>query len=71
MSNNMKKLNALAKIEGMTVDQLMTLDSVVKGICMNPECNYTTDVEPDQTGGYCEHCGTQTVTSCLILLDVI
>jgi hypothetical protein len=70
----MSKLEDLAKIEGTTVDQLLTeatYDSVAKGICTNPNCNYTTEVEPDQEHGHCENCGTKTVASCLVLTGII
>lgn len=49
-----------------------TYDSVSKGICMNPGCNYTTDnIEPDGSNGYCENCGTNTVQSCLVIAGLI
>jgi hypothetical protein len=48
-----------------------TLDSVCPGICMNPGCDYTTEVEPDQDRGYCESCCTQTVKSALMLAGLI
>jgi len=47
--------------ETMARDTLF--DSTSPGICMNPECDYTTDVEPDCGGGWCEECKTQTVKS--------
>jgi len=43
-------------------------DSVAPGICRNPGCKYTTDVEPDARTNYCEICGTQTVVSCQELM---
>ena len=46
-------------------------DSVSPGICINPGCDYTTEVEPDQDRGYCEVCRTQTVQSALILAGLI
>ena len=46
-------------------------DSVCPGICMNPDCDYTTEVEPDCGSGYCEECGTQTVKSVMMLEGVI
>jgi hypothetical protein len=73
MSNEIK-LQTLAKNEGMTVEEMLseaTFDSVAKGICSEPDCNYTCEVEPDQTEGYCEECGGQTVTSCLVLAGII
>lgn len=65
----MNKLEELASqwgydnSEGMLEDSIM--ESVVPGICMNPGCDYTTDVEPDQRGAFCECCHTKTVKSCL------
>lgn len=44
------------------------VDGVAPGICMNPECDYTTEVEPDQDAGHCEACGTNTVKSGLSLI---
>jgi hypothetical protein len=70
----MSKLKDLAKIEGMSEEELLeqaTFDSVAKGICTNPKCNYTTEVEPDQSKGYCEVCRTNTVQSCLVLARMI
>ncbi len=74
MASNKDKLQKLCEIEGLSYEELIdkaTYDAVVKGICMNPGCSYTTDVEPDQTEGYCEVCGSQTVTSCLVLAGII
>lgn len=51
--------------------QATVFDSVSPGICVNPECNYTVAVEPDQNRGWCEACGTQTVRSALILAGLI
>ena len=42
-------------------------DSVVPGICKTRDCDYTTDVEPDQGGGWCEECNKGTVVSAQIL----
>jgi hypothetical protein len=71
---NTAKLKTLAEIEGMTVDELLeqgTYDSVAKGICMNPGCDYSTGVEPDQDEGWCEVCNTPTVKSALRLAGII
>lgn len=43
------------------------LDSVAPGICADPDCDYSTEVEPDCDGGWCECCDDQTVVSCLVL----
>jgi hypothetical protein len=69
------KLQRLAELEGFdTVDEMFDAavsDSVCPGICINPGCDYTEDVEPDQRRGYCENCGTQTVKSALVLARII
>lgn len=71
----MTKLEQLAQIEGYTdtLDLLQdaSIDSVNPGICTNPDCDYTTEVEPDQAHGYCENCCTYTVASPLVLEDII
>ena len=46
-------------------------DSVSPGICTTGECDYTTEVEPDQDEGWCELCGKGTVQSALILAGLI
>lgn len=69
------KLAKLIEIEGFkTLDQMLQAvagDSVCPGICIDPDCNYTVEVEPDQDRGWCEVCGTQTVRSALILAGLI
>ena len=46
-------------------------DSVCPAICMNPDCDYTTDYEPDCQSGHCEVCGTPSCSSVMILMGVI
>ena len=68
------KLATLAEAVGKDSDDMLadaTYDSVADGICTNPGCTYTTTVEPDQAHGHCEVCGTQTVSSCLVLAGMI
>jgi hypothetical protein len=69
------KLQKLAELEGFdTVDEMFdaaVTDGECPGICVNPACDHTADVEPDQRKGYCENCGTQTVKSCLVLAELI
>jgi len=70
----MSKVRELAEQVGMDVEEMLeeaTFDSVAWGICTNPDCDYTTQVEPDCQEGYCEECQTQTVKSCLILMGLI
>lgn len=66
----MTKLEQLAKLEDCSIEDLLAgavFGDQAIGICTNPDCDYTTSVEPDQTRGYCEVCNTKTVKSCLIL----
>lgn len=71
----MKKLQDLIESEGF--DDLedfldaYSFDSLVPGICLNPGCDYTTDVEPDQEQGWCELCETHTVCAGTRLAGVI
>jgi hypothetical protein len=44
---------------------------IVPGICMNPGCDYTANVEADQPEGYCELEGTLTVKSCLVIAGLV
>jgi hypothetical protein len=72
--SNMDKLNKLAEIEGKSKEQLLedaVMDSACMGICTEPGCNYTREVEPDQDKGYCEACGKNTVASSLVLAGII
>lgn len=67
------KLETLLEYEGYDIDSVfedssLLMDSVSPGICMNPDCDYTTEVEPDCRTGYCEECGTQSVKSLIELL---
>ena len=69
------KLAELIAIEGfddfMDFWQEIVTDSVCAGICMNPDCDYSTEVEPDQDAGWCEVCQMQTVKSGLLLCEDI
>jgi hypothetical protein len=69
------KLAKLVEIEGYeTADQLLEVvfsDSVSPGICMNEDCNFTCEMEPDQEAGYCEECHTNTMKAAPVLASVI
>jgi len=75
LSNKAQKLMKLCEAEGYEdLDDLLAvaaLDSVCPAICMTEGCDYTTEMEPDQTEGYCEVCGGNTVVSVLILAGLI
>ena len=67
----MGKLETLMEYEGIdSIEELMEMsqDSVNIGICMNVDCRYTTNVEPDCTEGWCEECDTNSVQSATMLL---
>ena len=72
--NKMNKLETLMDIEGYNdvydlLDELMT-DSICPCICINPDCDYTCEVEPDCTNGWCENCSTPTVQSALVIAGI-
>jgi hypothetical protein len=71
----MSKLKQLAEIEGyddtMKLLEACVTDSVCPGICTNEDCDYTTEVEPDSATGWCEQCNTNTVSSALVLAEII
>lgn len=70
-----EKAQTLAEIEGFqSIEELLeayVTDSVCPGICMNEGCDYTIEVEPDCSEGWCEECDTNTVKSAMILMGVI
>lgn len=69
------KLVTLAKAEGFpSIDALLeaaATDSVSPGICTTVDCDYTTEVEPDQDQGWCEACDKSSVASALVLARLI
>lgn len=71
----MTKLKLLAEMEGFEdtyeLLEMATMDNVSPGICENEGCDYTTQVEPDCSDGWCEECEEGSVVSCLILGGVI
>ena len=71
----MSKLQTLTEMEGyhdsMDMVEEAMFDGVAPGICKNPGCDYTTQVEPDSHDGWCECCEAGTVQSCLVLAGVM
>lgn len=71
----MTKLESLVEIEGFDSEEDMlekaVMDSACPGICKTPGCDYTTEVEPDQSEGWCDECEAGTVVSCLVLAGII
>jgi hypothetical protein len=75
LSNKAAKLMKVCEAEGFdNLDDLLALsvvDSVCPAICMTEGCDHTTEMEPDQTEGYCEACGGNTFVSVLVLAGLI
>jgi hypothetical protein len=70
----MSKLDELCDAEGMSVEEMLDeygTDSVCPAICMNPDCDYTTEAEHDCRRGYCEECGKKSVASFMVLMGII
>ena len=72
------KLAKLIQIEGFEDENALFAaaisDSVCPAICCNPdnpECDYTAEMEPDQTEGWCEVCEGGTLVSGLVLGGII
>ena len=69
------KLATLMEIEGYDnfeeLAQAVLSDAVSPTICMNEDCNFTCQMEPDQDAGYCEECRTNSMHSALILAGLI
>ncbi|MBK5961277.1 hypothetical protein CCR97_24170 [Rhodoplanes elegans] len=69
------KLQALAESAGYTsVDTMLqdrVTDSIAPAICTDPDCSYTTEMEPDQDRGWCEACAKNSVASAFVLAGLI
>jgi hypothetical protein len=69
------KLATLMKIEGYDsieeLAQTILSDYVSPAICMNEDCDFTCEMEPDQDAGFCEECRTNSMQSALILAGLI
>jgi len=70
-----QKLKKLVELEGFDDDTDLiaaaVADSVCPAICMNDGCDYTTEMEPDQSQGWCEVCRTNSLKSALVLAGII
>ena len=58
LTDKAKKLMQLCEVEGYKnahdLIEAVWCDSVCPAICMTEGCDYTAEMEPDQTEGYCE-----------------
>lgn len=60
----------MSKVKGeILLDQELIDDLESKGVCS--ECGEKSEVEVDQKNGYCEPCGTNTVTSMALLFGLV
>jgi hypothetical protein len=70
----MSKIDRLARDWGMSVEDMLEMsvfDGLAPAICMNPGCDYSIEMEPDQDRGWCEECGTNSVKSIAVLMGII
>jgi hypothetical protein len=69
------KLAKLLEIKGYSniteLAEAVVGDSVSPAICMNEDCNYTCEMEPDQDRGWCDECRTNSMKSALVLATLI
>lgn len=69
------KLNTLCEIEGyddpLDLLQAYIVDSICLAICMNGDCNYSCEMEPDQDQGWCEECHTPSMKSAMVLAGMV
>jgi hypothetical protein len=74
-SRDEAKLAKLLEIEGyQNVEaplQAVLCDSVSPAICMNEECDYTCEMEPDQRRGWCDECRTNSMKAAPVLAGLI
>ncbi len=56
---------------GMDLVVHHAMESVVPAICTSLDCEYSTEAEPDCDGGFCNYCGEQSMTSCMVLANVL
>ena len=70
-----KKLAQFLNIEGYDdiadLAEAILSDSVSPAICMNADCDYTCEMEPDQDRGWCDECRTNSIKSALVLAGLI
>lgn len=75
LTQKSEKLLKLLEIEGYediaALAEAVFSDAVSPAICLTEGCDHTAEMEPDQTEGYCEACGGQTMVSAMILAGVI
>lgn len=74
MKSTNQALEMLQEQYGSSIDELMeqaTMDSVAASVCMNDNCEFTDEYEPDCRDGHCPNCDTNTVQSILVIAGII
>lgn len=79
MGSKSQKLRTLMDIEGYEMLDEFLMEECTEfanrvgcpAICMNDNCEYTADMEPDQQHGWCPECETNSVASALVLADIL
>lgn len=75
LTRKAQKLMKLCEIEGFKspydLVEAFWCDSVCPAICLTEGCDHTAEMEPDQTEGYCEACGGNTLISGLVLAGIV
>lgn len=75
MSLRKDKLRKLIEIQGfadeLALAKAALSDAVCPAICMNADCSYTEEMEPDQQEGWCPECRTNSLMSGLVLAGFI
>jgi hypothetical protein len=69
-----QKIDVICEVMGMEYLELLeeaVYDGLAQAICMNPDCDYVTEMEPDQDKGWCDECKTNTMASITVLADII
>ena len=68
-------LRTLAKRNGYpSVIELLkvaAVDNICPAICINEDCDYSSDLESDQEKGWCDECQANTMQSFLIIAGLI
>ena len=74
-SRDQAKLAKLIEIEGYdSIEALLEAvlgDSVSPAICMNEDCDFTCEMEPDQRRGWCDECHANTMKAAPVLAGII
>jgi hypothetical protein len=69
------KLAKLIETEGYDSIEALTeavfSDALSPAICMNEDCDFTCEMEPDQDAGYCEECRTNSMKAAPVLAGLI